>query len=469
MARMTEARVAIGDLLARKYRVERVLGQGNMGVVVAATHIDLGHPVALKMMLPDKEQTAELRERFLREARAAVRLKSQHVAKVLDVGTDENDMPYIAMEFLEGDDLQAILKKNGPLPVEDAVEYVLQACEAVGEAHAAGIVHRDLKPANMFLTRDVSGAPCIKVLDFGISKVMGAELALTHETQSLGSPLYMSPEALGSAKNVDHRTDIWALGICLYQLVAGKTPFHALNMGELCGRILAGTPTPLAEHRPDAPAGLETVLFRCLERDRDRRIQHVAALAHALAPFAPKRARVYVERIARVVGVDPAKLDVELDPADLQATMPVSAKGRAPLASVPHAVGSSQPGLAMTNAAGSLDDVAKQKRANHLPIIIGSAIAVVALGAGVFLQMSNASAPENARAAASNSSQIATNPPLPETAAPSVATIPVDSASATAAPAPKAPATAKAAATATAKPTVKTSKTSKTPDYDERQ
>lgn len=463
---MTEARVAIGDLLARKYRVERVLGQGNMGVVVAATHIDLGHPVALKMMLPDKEQTPELRERFLREARAAVRLKSQHVAKVLDVGTDENDMPYIAMEFLEGDDLQAILKKNGPLPIADAVEYVLQACEAVGEAHAAGIVHRDLKPANMFLTRDVSGAPCIKVLDFGISKVMGAELALTHETQSLGSPLYMSPEALGSAKNVDNRTDIWALGISLYQLVAGKTPFHALNMGELCGRILAGTPTPLAEHRPDAPAGLENVLFRCLERDRDRRIQHVAALAHALAPFAPARSRVYVERIARVVGVDPAKLDIDLDPSDLQATMPVSAKGRAPLASVPNAVGSSQPGLAMTNAASSTDDPAFKKPANPLPIIIGSAVAVVAIGAVVFLQMSNAPAPENAPAAASSSSQAATNPPLPETAAPSVATVPAVSASA-AAPAPKAPATAKA--TATTKPTVKTSKPSKLPDYDERQ
>lgn len=398
-----------------------------------------------------------------------MRLESQHVAKVLDVGTDENDMPYIAMEFLEGDDLQAILKKNGPLPVEDAVEYVLQACEAVGEAHAAGIVHRDLKPANMFLTRDVSGAPCIKVLDFGISKVMGAELALTHETQSLGSPLYMSPEALGSAKNVDNRTDIWALGISLYQLVAGKTPFHALNMGELCGRILAGTPTPLAEHRPDAPAGLETVIFHCLERDRDRRIQHVAALAHALAPFASARSRVYVERIARVVGVDPAKLDVELDPSDLQATMPVSAKGRAPLASVPNAVGSSQPGLAMTNAAASTDGPAFKKPTNPLPIIVGSAVAVVAIGAVVFLQMSNTPAPEDAPAPASSSSTAATNPLLPENAAPSVATKPVDSAStaAPAAPAPKAPATAKA--TATTKPTVKTSKTSKTPDYDERQ
>lgn len=470
---MTEARVAVGDILARKYRVERVLGQGNMGVVVAATHIDLGHPVALKMMLPDKEQTPELRERFLREARAAVRLKSQHVAKVLDVGTDENDMPYIAMEFLEGDDLLAILKKNGPLPFEAAVEYILQTCEAVGEAHAAGIVHRDLKPANMFLTRDVSGAPCIKVLDFGISKVMGAELALTQEAQSLGSPLYMSPEALGSAKNVDHRTDIWALGVCLYQLVAGKTPFHAPNMGELCGRILAGSPTPISEYRQDAPPGFESAILRCLERDRDRRYEHAAAFAHALAPFAPQRARMYVERIARVVGVDPAKLDTDLDPSDLQATMPLSARNRGSMASLPSAIGSSQPGLAMTNAAASsTNDAAGKKPGNPLPLMVGSAVAVVAIGGIVFMQMSNAPTPASAPAAASSPAMATTSPPLPaETAASAPAAAPTISASAVAAPAPTpappAPATAKA--TTTAKATVKTTKTSKTPDYDERQ
>jgi serine/threonine-protein kinase len=298
---MSTPPVRPGDILARKYRVERVLGMGAMGVVVAATHVDLGQVVALKHMHSGKAASPEQRARFLREARAAVLLKSHHVARVLDVGAQEDEAPYIVMEFLEGQDLDALLKARGRRPFEEAVEYVLQACEAMGEAHAAGIVHRDLKPANLFLTHDVSGEPCVKVLDFGISKLADAELALTSETQSLGSPLYMSPEQMSSSKSVDARSDVWALGIILYQLVAGQTPFHSASLQELYYRVLMGEPTPLGEHRPDAPPGFEEIILRCLERDRERRFRDVAELAAAIAPYGPAHARVYAERVARVV------------------------------------------------------------------------------------------------------------------------------------------------------------------------
>jgi eukaryotic-like serine/threonine-protein kinase len=481
---MTDQRIADGDILARKYRVERVLGKGAMGVVVAATHVDLGQLVALKLMHADKEEAPEMRARFLREARAAVRLKSQHIAKVLDVGTDENDMPYIAMEFLEGQDLAVILKKKGRQSFDDAVEYILQACEAVGEAHAAGIVHRDLKPANMFLTRDVSGAACIKVLDFGISKVMGAELTLTQEAQALGSPMYMSPEALGSAKGVDTRTDIWALGIILYQLVAGKTPFHESTMGQLCTRIVIGSPTPLAEYRPDAPPGFEAVIHRCLQRDRDQRYENVAAFAHAIAPFAPPRARVYVERIARIMGVDLDKLGSNLppvDPSELQATLPISARPQALLATLPGAGATSQTGGAVTAASVSSTIGVPAKPKSQLPLILGAALAIAIPGA--YLILSNRNAPQtnvSSPSVASPSEAMTAPPPTNTSAIATTAVLPAPSAiataSATSAPVEALPSpTATATTTATAKPVATTKatarpiKNSKVPDYDERQ
>lgn len=302
MLTMSGAPVRPGDVLAGKYRVERVLGAGNMGVVLAATHVDLGQLVALKLMLPEKTTGTEQRERFLREARAAVRLRSQHVTRVFDVGTHLNAVPYIAMEFLDGQDLAAVLHERGRLPFDEAAAYVLQACEAVGEAHAAGIVHRDLKPANLFLTKDVSGSPCIKVLDFGVSKLAG-DLTLTNESQALGSPLYMSPEQMNSSQEVDARSDLWAIGVILYQLVAGWTPFHADTIQALCTRVFFGQPTPLSGHRSDIPPGFEAVILRCLERERERRWSDVAELAAALAPYAPGEARVYAERVSRVLRV----------------------------------------------------------------------------------------------------------------------------------------------------------------------
>jgi serine/threonine protein kinase len=420
MRRMTDHRVAVGDVLARKYRVERVLAKGNMGVVVAATHVDLGQLLAVKMMLPDTEQTPELRERFMREARAAVRLKSQHVARVVDVGIDEHDAPYMAMEYLEGQDLADTLKARGPLPFDEAVEFVLQACEAVGEAHALGIVHRDLKPANLFLTKDVSGAPCVKVLDFGISKLSGAELTLTQEAQALGSPLYMSPEAMGSAKHVDARTDIWALGIILYQLVAGRTPFHETTMAQLCNRILFGTPTPLADLRPDAPPGFEAIILRCLEREREKRFDNVAAFAGALLPYTPARARIYIERISRVVGVEPAPMSLPSGTADTQPGV----GPRAPMASVPAmaaAGASSNAGFALPSSQSSLvlpRVESPVKRSNRAPLIAG-AILIFAIPlvfvVRAWTQPTQPTQPTNAVTTTSPEAAVVAAPPPPVT------------------------------------------------------
>jgi eukaryotic-like serine/threonine-protein kinase len=291
-----------GDVLLGKYRVERHLGMGSMGVVVAAMHLELEQRVAIKFMLPGKAPQSDQYTRFLREAQAAGRLKSQHVAKVLDVGKMESGAPYMVMEYLEGRDLAAELGERGPLPIEEAVGYVLQACEAVAEAHVAGIVHRDLKPANLFLTRSADGSACVKVLDFGVSKMAGAKLGVTREGQALGSPLYMSPEQMGSSRDVDARTDLWALGVILYELTAGQTPFNAGELPELVIRVLQGDPTPLRALRPDVPAGLEAVVMQCLEKDRERRWSSATELAAALAPFATASAGAYVARVAGVQG-----------------------------------------------------------------------------------------------------------------------------------------------------------------------
>ena len=217
-----------GTILAGKYRVERIIGQGGMGVVVEAKHITLDERVALKFLLPEYATHPEAAGRFLREAKAAVKIKSEHVARVSDVGTLETGAPYMVMEFLEGRDLSRTLEVNGVLQVEDAVDYVIQGCDALAEAHGYGIVHRDIKPANLFLSKRPNGTPLVKVLDFGISKTVESAIDnLTKTSSSMGSALYMSPEQMQQTRGVDHRTDIYALGITLYELLAGKQPFYA--------------------------------------------------------------------------------------------------------------------------------------------------------------------------------------------------------------------------------------------------
>ena len=300
---------APGDILLGKYRVERVLGQGGMGVVVAAMHVQLDERVAIKFLLPDALENPETVARFAREARAAVKIKSEHIARVSDVGTLENGAPYMVMEYLEGRDLAAYLKERGALPVDEAVTYLLQAMEALAEAHGMGIVHRDLKPPNLFLTRRADGTAQVKVLDFGISKVTQRggmrEASLTKTSSVMGSPLYMAPEQMVSTREVDARADVWALGVVLYELLAGHVPFQGESMTELCARILQEPPSPLRMTRPDVPPELEALILRCLEKDRERRVGSVAELASGLVPFAPPYMMPSVERIARLSGTAP--------------------------------------------------------------------------------------------------------------------------------------------------------------------
>jgi serine/threonine-protein kinase len=303
---MNDAPVREGEILAGKYRVEKVLGVGGMGVVVAATHLQLDERVAIKFLIKEALTNGEAVARFAREARAAVKIKSEHVARVIDVGTLETGAPYMVMEYLEGGDLSQVLASRGPLPVEEAVEYVLQACEAIAHAHALGIVHRDLKPANLFLIRRPDGSNAIKVLDFGISKVMpgksnSSDNAMTRTRTVMGSPLYMSPEQMTSTRDVDGRTDLWALGAILYELVAGQPPFNAETMPQLCALILSGPTPSLRTTRPQVPPGFDAVLQRCLEKDPRRRHGNIAEFANSLADFAPKRARPSIERISRII------------------------------------------------------------------------------------------------------------------------------------------------------------------------
>jgi len=301
-----DSEVSPGQILAGKYRIERVLGRGGMGVVVAARHIQLDEQVALKFLLPEALANQDAVKRFEREARAAVKIKSEHVARVTDVGTLESGSPYMVMEYLSGKDLGDYLAHVGPLPLEEAVECVLQACEAVAEAHSMGIIHRDLKPANLFRIVRADGTPSIKVLDFGISKVQG-DHAMTHTSSMMGSPQYMSPEQMTAAKSVDARADIWAMGVILLELLTGKAPFDGDTIPELCVAIMNSEPPPLSRFRPELPIDVGLIVERALKKNRDDRFANIAEFATALGPFGPPGAAVSAERIRRVLGVNPER------------------------------------------------------------------------------------------------------------------------------------------------------------------
>jgi serine/threonine-protein kinase len=290
-----------GTVLLEKYRVEGVLGRGGMGVVLRVTHLHLGEELAIKILRPDAGGGPEVHARFLREAQSAVRLRGEHVARVGDVGVLPGGAPYMVMEYLRGGDLSGELARRGALPPGEIVDYVLQACEALAEAHALGIVHRDIKPSNLFLTRRPDGSPLVKVLDFGISKApIGSPGVLTRTDTVMGTPGYMSPEQMKASKDVDARSDIWALGIVLYECLNGRRPFDAETFSATVLRA-ATEPPPLMD--PRLPRGLQVVILQCLEKDRAARFPSIAALAAALAPFArdSRSAGIIVERTAAML------------------------------------------------------------------------------------------------------------------------------------------------------------------------
>ncbi len=300
-----------GDVLAGKYRVERVLGAGGMGVVVSATHLVLGERVALKVLLPEALDKPDVAPRFLREARTALRLQSEHVAHVLDVGVLEAGSPYLVMEHLEGADLRQLLRIRRSFEPPDAIEIGLQVADALAEAHAQGVVHRDLKPSNLFLTERADGRPVVKVLDFGIAKSVH-ELGEGHETSTdtfIGSPRYAAPEQLRSAKHVDARADLWSLGVVLYELVAGVRPFEGESAVAVIATIMAEDAELLRVHVPSIDPALEAAIARCLERDPARRFQSVTDLAVALraVPIAREGALMELCHVARQRAADGAR------------------------------------------------------------------------------------------------------------------------------------------------------------------
>jgi serine/threonine-protein kinase len=461
-----------GSILAGKYRVEKLLGEGGMGWVVVATHLQLEQRVALKFMhAVHSAEHPDAVARFIREARAAARIHSEHVARVSDVGTLDNGAPYLVMEYLEGQDLEALLQSRRPIPLVLAVEYAMQACEGLAEAHAAGIVHRDLKPANLFLARRSDGTVRVKLLDFGISKLaplMGGtpDVGMTSTQALMGSPLYMSPEQLRSSKNVDRRADIWSMGVILYEMFGGRSPFEADTLPEVCARIMAEPPATLGSIKPELPPALDGVIMRCLEKDPARRFPEVASLAQALAPFGPPDARAAAERIARLsrASAPAGPASVEINPDASGPVLPVAGGAHPPV------------GVAQTNASFSTGKRVLPRRSPLVPIAIGSAlvgiVAVVAVmairGRGTVAAIApagTAATSATTSAAAGTGTATATanpNPPPTETAtATATATATPTAAGTPTAPATgaapprftprgKPPATATAAATAPA-------------------
>lgn len=281
-----------GERLGGKYVVERLLAQGGMGEVYLAQHEVLGEPVAIKVLLAQYLHHDEALARFLNEAKAAAKIKSEHVARVTDVAVSDRGMPYIVMEYLEGDDLERVIQKGGAMSPSEAVDAVLQSLDAVAQAHALGMVHRDLKPSNLFQARLPDGSTIVKVLDFGISKAATtASGKLTGTSSMLGSPMYTAPEQLRNARNATARSDVWSLGVILFELMSVRLPYEGETLGELIVTMMEREPTPLQSVAPEVPPGLVDVVMRCLRRVDTERFESVRELASALEPFAPPGGR----------------------------------------------------------------------------------------------------------------------------------------------------------------------------------
>jgi serine/threonine-protein kinase len=279
--------IAEGQIIGGRYSIGPVIGEGGMGVVYAATHIALGAPVAVKVIRSELRDDPEFVQRFLNEARAAALLKDEHIARVHDVGQLDSGEPYLVMERLDGIELEAFMKQSGPLGESEAVDLVLQVCQGLAEAHAAALVHRDVKPANLFLSRQADGRYTLKILDFGISKhlLQGSPERLTDPGKSLGSPWYMSPEQMTDPSRVDQRSDIWSVGVLLFELMTKRHPFDGTLVAEVCSKVLTHAPPPLSALKPKIDPQLESVVLRCLEKDPDQRFPTVTALSRALHPF----------------------------------------------------------------------------------------------------------------------------------------------------------------------------------------
>lgn len=294
-----------GQLIAGKYRIEGCVGEGGMGAVFAARHEQLNQLVAIKVLKREAASNEALVGRFHREAQHAAALQSEHVARVFDVGvTAAGGLPYLVMEHLEGEDLGAIIERKEMLPHQLIVDYALQAVDALAQAHANGIVHRDLKPSNLFIAQRPDGSTALKVVDFGISKAFeqqDAQDKILTGKALLGSPSYMAPEQIRQAGSVDPRSDIWSLGVTMYELLSGKLPFDGEGVGEVLAAVLMYDAEPLAVIAPHVDPVLANVVERCIKRERDDRFPNVGELATALVPFASPKSAHLAERAVQTL------------------------------------------------------------------------------------------------------------------------------------------------------------------------
>lgn len=323
--------IPVGDLVSGRWVVDGVLGHGAMGVVCAAHHVDLGQRVAVKFLRASFARNEGVVQRFLDEARAAAALRSEHIVRVFDIGQTPSGLPYFVMEYLEGTTLEAKLRREGPVSPERAIDYVLQACDGLREAHAAGIVHRDVKPENLFLASSGGGSKeVVKVVDFGIAKRLDAARAkiVTGPQDRIGSPCYMSPEQMVSPKAVDPRTDVWALGVVLYQSLTGHLPFDGNTLEEMFERIQSADAPPPSTYRPQVDFGLDAVVARCLQKDPNDRYQSIGELAAEL------------ERLRSPAEWRSPSFDEQIWQATSRSDVPVSAlpRSRPPGASWPVAI-----------------------------------------------------------------------------------------------------------------------------------
>jgi len=413
------AAVPIGKKLG-KYVVERTIGQGGMGIVVAARHEHLGEAVAIKLLHPKAAVDKIQVERFVREARATARIKSEHVVRVLDAGEEDGtNAPFIVMEYLHGRDVGRMLTESGPLAMQLAVDIMIQVCEAAAGAHALGIVHRDLKPSNFFVTTRADGTPLVKVLDFGISKAAqqdGTVDPRLTETQAVfGSPTYMSPEQIRSSKNVDSRSDVWSLGVALFEMLSAKLPFIADNVPGLLASIVADEPFRLITFNADVPDGLEAIVLACLEKDPTKRIQSAGELAIRLSPFASPEGQHLAQRIDRMVsmrGSSPSSHSFPPPPpsgsrASLPPVAPLPPLSRAP----PPISGQGVVFGTTEGDLGTTEPALRVRRNNAKIAIVFVGLAVAGIAAGIAVVTVGSGKPSATPSTTSSSKSAAAPPP----------------------------------------------------------
>ncbi len=369
--------LAPGTILFGKYRIDGLIGTGGMGNVVRASHLYLHQPVAIKILLPQMAESESTKQRFLREAQATVRLKSEHIARVMDVGMMPDGTPFMVMEYLDGNDLNQILRHHGPQPPAIVVDLMLQACEGIAEAHALGIIHRDIKPSNFFITQRPDGSMLLKILDFGISKTPVGYEDLTGTQTVIGTPSYMAPEQMKSGRSADPRSDIWSIGVVIYQLLTGRPPFYGESYADLVLKVGLEAPAPIPI---PLPTGLSEVLLRCLEKDPNFRYQTVGELARMLAPYAtdPISAAQLANRAGRILQQRGGQTGMQGSPltagGGLSTPIPLS-----PAQLTPHSWAPSSQATSLSHGAGQ---VTVRTRGNRGLLVAGIAVLCVIAGAG---------------------------------------------------------------------------------------